>query len=185
MFLGSASRVTFSRYCGPGLSGRRRGKSSRGTGRRPFEGNRGSRVGWYGSGTSTKAGDSGGIYCLMEEVVKVRVGNDNAVFFTCSRSRQARHTELDRDSMVNLVVVGERLSHAAGLSLRNRCWCTETAVELMSQSRRESNEPEAKKKIEPPNIAPSPIRLLCLGMQCLIQNFGDASFCSSSYQHKL
>lgn len=27
MFLGSASRVTFSRYCGPGLSGRRRGRA--------------------------------------------------------------------------------------------------------------------------------------------------------------
>lgn len=185
MFLGSASGVTFSRYCGPGLSGRRRGKSSRGTGRRPFEGSRGSRIGWYGSGTSTKAGDSGGIYCLMEEVVKVRVGNDNAVFFTWSRSRQARHTELDRDSMVNLGVAGKRLSHAAGLSLRNRCWCTETAVELMSQSRRESNEREPKKKTELRNIAPFPIRPPCLGVQRLIQNFGDASFCSSDCQHKL
>ena len=118
MFPGLGSFVTFFMYWGPGLSGRLRGKISRGTGRRPFVGAFRSGVGWSCWGISTNAGDSGGIYSLVEEVAKAREVDVKGVF-TRSRSRQARQIERGTDSIIIVVIACRERSAVRLIHLLN------------------------------------------------------------------
>lgn len=91
--------MTLSRYFCEGLSGRFAGNSSRGTGRIPFLLMVGGRSGWYELGTSTKAGDSGGTICCLDEVLKSFARGK-----VVNRMRHERQMELDKDSIFRACV---------------------------------------------------------------------------------
>lgn len=164
------------------MSRRRRGKSSRGTGRRPFVGSLRSRVGWVGSGTSMKAGDSGGMYSFTEEVVKARV-DDSAVFFTCNRNRQARHIELERDSIVNTGLSFEAAQpHGWPRAQKSMMWTKRSCEFAVAMF--ENDEARTPKRRLNPKYCTFPD--LDTALACLVQKiWRSATFISSGNQHQL
>ena len=79
------------------FSGLLRGKMSLGVGRKPFFGRWRMKVGWKGSGTSRKCGDSGGMLCAVDVEVNARV--EVGAVRRASRVRQLRHIERETFSI--------------------------------------------------------------------------------------